>query len=314
MSRYLLEAAARGHVAKGDVAKIEQQLAKGADVNCTHKGTGRTPLIEAVLSGQHAAAQMLIEAGANLNLFDKAMGYTALMWACGRGDLEAAKLLVRAGADVNARSPEFGWTPLRCAADVSLPVVQLLLEAGADPTVTKNDGTTAVALAERAKHPEIAAELSARGVTAQNVLPEPVFLPWPEVGVDASAVEYTNPAAVVRGLIIAMNHYEKRARFAKDNAAILDLMMDVYRRFCTDKKRPYGRNGSYCRPPEYDPATEQLVASQEVRAGRAEVVTRSSTQGQREILYILSKKAGRWLVDGRKTRLVGQSDWQNDCI
>jgi hypothetical protein len=40
MSRNLLEAAARG-----DVVKIEEQLAKRVDVNCTHKGTGRTPLI-----------------------------------------------------------------------------------------------------------------------------------------------------------------------------------------------------------------------------------------------------------------------------
>jgi ankyrin repeat protein len=306
MSRNLLEAAARG-----DVVKIEEQLAKRVDVNCTHKGTGRTPLIEAVISGQHAAAKSLIEAGANLNLFDKAVGYTALMWACSRGDLEAAKLLVLAGADVNARSPEFGWTPLLCAAGISLPVVQLLLEAGADPSVAKNDGTTAVAVAERAKHFEIAAELSAKGVTAQNVIPEPVFLPWPEIGVD---VDYTNPASVVRGLIVAMNQYEERAHFAKDNNAILELMNDVYRRLCTDKKRPYGRNGSYSRPPEYDPATENLVASQEVRTGRAEVMTRSQTQGQREILYVLSKKAGRWLVDSRKSRLVGESDWQNDCI
>lgn len=309
MSRFLLEAAARG-----DVAKIEQQLAQGADVNCTHKGTGRTPLIEAVISGQHAATGRLIEAGANLNLFDKAMGYTALMWACSRGDAEAARLLVQAGADVNARSPEFGWTALLCAASVSLPVVQLLLEAGADPCATKNDGTTAVILAERAKKPEIAAVLSARGATDQNVVPQPDFLPWPEVGVDASAVDYTNPAAVVRGLIIAMNHYEEHAHFAKDNDAILALMNEVYSRLCTDKKRPYGRNGSYSRPPEYDAATEKLVASQEVRAGRAEVVTRSQTQGQRDILYVLTKKAGRWLVDSRKSRLVGQADWQNDVI
>lgn len=309
MSRYLLEAAARG-----DVVKIEEQLAKGVNINCTHKGTGRTPLIEAVISGQHGAAKMLIEAGADLNVFDKAMGYTALMWACSRGDLEAAKLLVQAGADVNARSTEFGWTPLLCAAGVSLPVVQFLLEAGADPSVTKTDGTTAVAVAERAKHPEIAAVLSARAVTASNVFPEPVFLPWPEVGVDASAVDFTNPASVVRGLIIAMNQFEKRAHFAKDNNAILDLMTDVYRRFCTDKKRPYGRNGSYSRPPEYDPATEKMVAMREVRAGRAEVMTRSDTQGQREILYVLAKKAGRWLVDSRKSRLVGQSDWQDVCI
>lgn len=309
MSRFLLEAAARG-----DVAKIEQQLAQDTDVNCTHKGTGRTPLIEAVISGQHAAAGRLIEAGANLNLFDKAMGYTALMWACGRGDLEAAKLLVQAGADVNARSPEFGWTPLLCAAGVSLPVVQLLLESGADPSVAKNDGTTAVAVAERAKHPEIAAVLSAQGVTASNVLPEPVFLSWPEVDVDASAVDFTNPASVVRGLIIAMNQFEERAHCAKDNDSILELMEDVYRRFCTDKKRPYGRNGSYSRPPEYDPATEKLVASHEVRAARAEVVTRSQTQGQQDILYVLTKNAGRWLVDSRKSRLVGQPDWTNDCI
>jgi hypothetical protein len=309
MSRFLLEAAARG-----DVAKIEQQLTKGADVNCIHKGTGRTPLIEAVINSQHAAVRMLIEAGANVNHFDKGMGYTALMWACDHGDVETVQLLLGSGADVNARSPKFGWTPLLCAASASLPVVRMLLDAGANPHATKNDGTTAVALAERAKKPEIAGALAASGVTSQNTLPKPACLPWPDVGANAAEVDFSKPATVVRGLIIAMNQFEEAAHLAQGKDEILTLMNGVYGRFCTDKQRPYGRNGSYSRPPEYDPVTEKLIASQVVRAGRAEVVTRSQSQGDRENLYILIKKAGRWLIDSRKTRLVGESEWRNDNI
>ena len=128
-------------------------------------------------------AQYLIEAGANVNAQDW-YGQTPLFAAVDirnleftvtetthRVDRESAYALIAyllaAGADTNARTKEFlperrfiagtgfnGWvdvtgqTPfLRAAIAGDLRVLRLLLEHGADPNITTNDGTTALMLA-----------------------------------------------------------------------------------------------------------------------------------------------------------------------
>jgi len=77
-------------------------------------------------------------------------GQTPLMRAAALGDRESTLLLVDAGADVNATDPA-GWSALMHAARHSedAEVVQLLLFAGADPTITGSEGETAASLAVR---------------------------------------------------------------------------------------------------------------------------------------------------------------------
>ncbi len=89
--------------ANGEISKIEQLLAKGVDVNCIHKATGRTPLIEATIANQLGAVRALLVAGANINHQDTAVGYSALMWASGNGNAEIVKCLLEAGAEMDAR-------------------------------------------------------------------------------------------------------------------------------------------------------------------------------------------------------------------
>jgi ankyrin repeat protein len=94
---------------------------------------GATPLMYAALYGNSDSVRQLLQTGADPNLKNGA-GATALMWAV--NDLEKTQLLVEAGADVNARSDD-GQTPLLIAAGYfgSSPVVKLLLDRGANPSV-----------------------------------------------------------------------------------------------------------------------------------------------------------------------------------
>lgn len=294
--------------ANGEISKIEQLLAKGVDVNCIHKATGRTPLIEATIANQLGAVRTLLVAGANINHQDTAVGYSALMWASGNGNAKIVKCLLEAGADVNARSPQFGWTPLLCAASVSLAVVDLLLDASADCTMATTDGRTAVAIAQEARKSDIVKTLTALGCTADNPLVVPPSRPWPALNKQTSNVDYGDPVSVVRGLIIEMNRFEKAAQHTKSLDEILKLQNAVYERFCTPKPRPYGRNGSYQSPPEYHPSHEYLIDCTLPNPRRAEVFTRNDDNIPTEYLYVLVKKGGRWLVDSKKYRFVG-GEW-----
>ena len=300
MSRALLQAAA-----KGDLSKVQQRIDQGDHLDFIHKPTGRTPLIEAAINGQLEVARALIQTGANVNHSDTAVEYTPLMWACSEGHVPLVDLLLAASADVNARDSEFGWTPLLVAAQRGTQaIVQKLLDAGANLQASTTDGRTAVAIARIAQKMDIAEMLEALGCSAESTVTPPPRLPWPEVDRNAENVEFQNPESVVRGLIIAMNQFEKKAHRTSSSEAVSGLLADVYTHFCTNKKRPYGRSGSYQVPPEYDPREEYLIETTIVNPRRAEVVTRNE-KSKTEYLYVLQKKGGIWLVDSKKYRLIG---------
>ena len=70
------------------------------------------------------------------------MGITALDWVAQSNDLTSADLLIRAGAHVNAAN-DYGVTALSLACSVGIsPMVQKLLEAGANPNSTQISGET----------------------------------------------------------------------------------------------------------------------------------------------------------------------------
>jgi hypothetical protein len=82
---------------KGDIVKVKESLAQGADVNAKDRD-----------------------------------GYTPLSWAVGSGRIDAVKFLIEQGADVNAKERD-GWTPLLSAAKKGyFHIAQLLMEKGAD--------------------------------------------------------------------------------------------------------------------------------------------------------------------------------------
>lgn len=97
------------------------------------RGTGGTPpLMEAALYGDVELLRAMLDAGGDPNLRNYRAA-SALMWAV--DDVAKVKLLLDRGADPNVSS-DFGATPLTLAAASknSAPLVQLLLERGAEAT------------------------------------------------------------------------------------------------------------------------------------------------------------------------------------
>ena len=106
------------------------------------------PLVDAVKSGDRAAAMTLISQRADVNA-PEVDGTTPLHWAVHHGDLELTQRLIRAGAKVNVKN-EFGSTPMAEAAILGRgDLLETLLKAGADVESPNADGQTALMVVAR---------------------------------------------------------------------------------------------------------------------------------------------------------------------
>lgn len=129
----------------GDLAKVEQEVDSGADVNAQDPEQ-LTPLICASAAGHKEIVEKLLHCGANAN-GRGALGFTPLCVAAYKARVEGAKLLLAHNADVNAKT-EHGWAPLLFAAiSGSTQMVSLLFDSGADVNATTVRGSTALNVA-----------------------------------------------------------------------------------------------------------------------------------------------------------------------
>lgn len=124
---------------------------------------GMSPLHGAVILRDVQLVGRYIESG-NVDPRDRE-GQTPLMYALQQGDTEIAKELIAAGADVNAQDSSKGRTPLHWVIRMSegsvkkkgeqipmaraLKLLQLLVDAGADPTIKDAQGFSAIEQAAR---------------------------------------------------------------------------------------------------------------------------------------------------------------------
>ena len=138
-------------------------------VDVNHRSSANfTVLHSAAANKETDVAQVLIDAGADIDARDNE-GHAPLYFACASGAFDVVKMLVRAGADdgggtcltqaancghtevvrylvglpevdVNRRDDDFK-TALHCAVEnAHTDVVQVLIDAGADPTTSTNYG------------------------------------------------------------------------------------------------------------------------------------------------------------------------------
>ncbi|XP_026406187.1 ankyrin-2-like isoform X1 [Papaver somniferum] len=166
---------------KGHLNTVEYLLEQGANPDGSNDpdSTTNTPLHFAVLGGDREIQTMLLSKGVRINVATKSG--TALSYAAILGQIDAVKvlldhhadpnvvlfglvtpltstiainslpimdLLLKAGADPDAKS--CGFSPLIYAVMYGATgFIVRLLEAGADPNVTNNEGVTAVEMAAR---------------------------------------------------------------------------------------------------------------------------------------------------------------------
>ena len=186
--------------AAGDVAAIRAALDAGANVDA-RDATGRTPILAATIADRPDAVRALLDAGADVDLQDDKLdnpflyagaeglleilrlvneagadpaitnrfGGTALIPASERGHVEVVRyLLAESDVDVDHVN-RLGWTALLEAIVLGdggrghQEVVDLLLEAGADPDLADKDGVRPLTLARDRGQTEIARALEAAG-------------------------------------------------------------------------------------------------------------------------------------------------------
>ena len=100
----------------------------------------------------HKTVQLLIDAGAAVDARRTDDGWTPLMLCSQNGHAGCVRMLLDAAAQPNL-SKGNGWTPLMAAAQNGHTLcAQLLLAADANPEIVRVDGATALSLSEERGH------------------------------------------------------------------------------------------------------------------------------------------------------------------
>ena len=112
----------------------------------------REELDFAAQDGDLKEVKRLVGEGVPVDKFDE-IGMTPLHYAADAGHLDVARFLIASGADVNAHDEaQIGETPLgQVAGNCSYEMAELLVDAGADPTIPCWMQITALDTASRRK-------------------------------------------------------------------------------------------------------------------------------------------------------------------
>ncbi len=133
---------------EGRTITVNALLDEGCDVN-TQLADGWTVLMCALWNGHTETARALVGHGADIEA-KFVHGWTPLMIASWAGHEDAVRMLIEHGANVNSIDAT-GKSVLMWAAQkgANLPIVQLLLERGADACAKNHRGETALSYALR---------------------------------------------------------------------------------------------------------------------------------------------------------------------
>jgi ankyrin repeat protein len=158
----------------GDIARVQQLLDAGADVDATDD-RGFTPLLWAVFRGNKDVAGLLVERGADVKQAHPSFGPVvdlAFHMECQRGYSGMTEYLVSKGAefDPNGVGPR-GFNRLRIAVMLgSADMVPWLIDQGVDVNATSpRDGRVALLWAAQKGHVEIVTALIGAGADVNVV-------------------------------------------------------------------------------------------------------------------------------------------------
>ncbi len=129
-----------------NLAMLAILLPACSQTNGTNKKTSaiapEMDIHSAVLYNNPQAVRQHIEAGTDINMKEPFSGSTPLVSAATFGNTEIAIMLIDAGADLTITNND-GTTPLHAAAFFCrVEIVQMLLDANADKTLKNNFGAT----------------------------------------------------------------------------------------------------------------------------------------------------------------------------
>lgn len=177
-------------------------MEKNADV---HLATpqGGVPLHYACGHGDLPMIRSLIQHGADVNSDDQRHLDTPLMAACREwAHSYVVRPLIQAGANCNAADDD-GRTALHHSIDplMNKPLVELLIESGANPTLRDKNGTTPITQARLLGFEETAQLMEQKVGHA-----EPLHFPAFESTDQNLGVEERNAAAYVLPLLLAQGH------------------------------------------------------------------------------------------------------------
>jgi ankyrin repeat protein len=147
----------------GKVDRIQEILKNDPARASEYAPDGFTPVALAAFFGQPAAVKALIAAGADVNAAAKnGLKVAALHAAVAGGKLEIAKAVLEAGGDPNAQQ-QAGFRPIHEAGiKANRALAELLLKHGADPSLTSDEGKSAIDLAREKGHSEFAEWLASQ--------------------------------------------------------------------------------------------------------------------------------------------------------
>jgi ankyrin repeat protein len=137
---------------------VQALVDKGADVNAQAGLYRSAPIHWACKNGNLEMVAFLLSRGAHLNVVNDG-GWTPLVAASTKNP-DVARLLLSKGAPVDQRDG-YGYTPLMYAAKgANLEMIEVLLNAGANPNLQSPVGETAADLAVKSKSNEAIKMLS----------------------------------------------------------------------------------------------------------------------------------------------------------
>lgn len=161
---------------RSNLVMMKDFMDDGVDINA--QPDGHSALHEAARMGLVRTAEWLIAAGADLNLLDKE-DTTPLMTACLNGQTKGSKvalMLLRAGANAKVVRDD-GMTALKFAVKRSTPeVLQALIDAGTAVDGPRGTDLTALMIAARADNVKALQVLIENGADVRKRCK----LPWAE--------------------------------------------------------------------------------------------------------------------------------------